>query len=837
MTTLAHRERLRRPTNGGIAARRAVIRWAGRLFRREWRQQVLVLILLAVAVAAAICSITIVHHTDPAASDPELGTANAVLRFGGSDPRKLGAGLAIAREAFGTIDAVAHRSVAVPGGIETVDYRAQDPDGAFGDVLLALRRGSYPTKPRQAAVTDGVADLLGLDLGSPLALDGRSRTVVGIVENPRKLSDEFALVAPSSAFVADYVSVLASTSDRSLESFFRRGDDSPPAFAGAQIAGNDHPDGPVLAMFSVTTVFLLLASLVAAAGFAVVAQRRLRHLGMLAAVGATEKQLRLVLLANGVIVGAIAALLGAAIGVAAWIVFAPTLESAIDHRVERLSLPWWLVATTMLLAVLGATAAAWWPGRTAARLPVVLALSGRPPKPRPARHSAIAATGLIAIGIGCLTLSDREEELLIVAGLAATIVGCLLLGPLAIRVFSRLARVAPIAPRLALRDLARYQARSGAALAAVTLALGIAATVVVIASAEEAKSAAEPPNLSDRQVRVYLGPPEARGLTPVDAPAQLERLGASVRQLAGELRNATVIPLRKAKQPGADSTVIGDTQVFLPLELTRQLASPSGRKQFQSQSELYVATRAVLGYLGIDPASVDAGTDFILDRSVQSEELAVPSMRGSEETAVTNVEKVRIGEHLFGSASAGAPANFITLAGLRRHGWEHIPAGWLVESSAPLTSEQIADARQVAADAGLAIEVQHTGTSNARAMAIATAAGGILALAILAMTVGLIRSESAGDLRTLTATGANSRIRRTLTATTAGALAFLGALLGVAGAYVVLLAMYHDDLGYLGHVPILYLALALIGVPLAATAAGWILAGREPRAVVRPVLE
>ena len=41
-------------------------------------------------------------------------------------------------------------------------------------------------------------------------------------------------------------------------------------------------------------------------------------------------------------------------------------------------------------------------------------------------------------------------------------------------------------------------------------------------------------------------------------------------------------------------------------------------------------------------------------------------------------------------------------------------------------------------------------------MAIATAAGALLALAILAMTVGLIRSESAGDLRTLTATGATA---------------------------------------------------------------------------------
>ena len=94
-------------------------------------------------------------------------------------------------------------------------------------------------------------------------------------------------------------------------------------------------------------------------------------------------------------------------------------------------------------------------------------------------------------------------------------------------------------------------------------------------------------------------------------------------------------------------------------------------------------------------------------------------------------------------------------------------------------------------------------------MAIATAAGALLALAILAMTVGLIRSESAGDLRTLTATGATARIRRTLTATTAGALALLGALLGVAGAYVVLAATYYDDLGYLSDVPVLYLALAV----------------------------
>ena len=183
------------------------------------------------------------------------------------------------------------------------------------------------------------------------------------------------------------------------------------------------------------------------------------------------------------------------------------------------------------------------------------------------------------------------------------------------------------------------------------------------------------------------------------------------------------------------------------------------------------------------------------------------------------------------------PASFITLDGLRRHGLTQIPSGWLVESSRPLTGEQVSDARAFAAAGGLTIEAQRETTSFTTLIAIATAAGAFLALAILAMTVGLIRSESAGDLRTLTATGATSGIRRMLTAATAGALAFLGALLGVAGAYLMLAAAYFDKLDHLGRIPVLYLALMVIGIPLAATAAGWLLAGREPPAIARAAIE
>jgi putative ABC transport system permease protein len=588
-------------------------------------------------------------------------------------------------------------------------------------------------------------------------------------------------------------------------------------------------------MFSVATVFLALASLVAAAGFTVVAQRRLRQLGMLAAVGATQKHIRLVQLTNGALVGTIAAVIGTIAGLALWVVFAPTLETAVDHRIPRLGLPWGLIAAAGLLAVVGASAAAWWPARAIARLPVVLTLSGRPPKPRPARHSAITAAALIAIGIGCLALSNREKEAFIIAGILATIFGTLLLGPLTIRTFSAVAGRVSIAPRLALRDLARYQARSGAALAAVTLSLGIAATVVVIASAEAAKRANEPSALSDRQIRVYLGPQEAQKFTPVEALSQVDRLAAGVRRVAGQLDRTTLVPLQQAVEAGVVPTVIGNTRFLPTLELTRRYDTDGGTS-YRSFSQLFVATPAVLRYLGINPATIDPDTNFLVDRSVANNELVIPSMTSRREIAVANVQRIEIGQHRFGADSGRNPASFITPNGLRRHGWRQIPGGWLVDSSRPLRTDEIANARDVAAGAGLSIEVQQQDNPPTEAMAIATAVGALLALAILAMTVGLIRSESAGDLRTLTATGATSRIRRTLTATTAGALALLGAALGVAGAYIVLAAMYHDDIGYLSDVPVLYLVVALVGVPLAAAAAGWLVAGREPRGIARPVI-
>jgi putative ABC transport system permease protein len=174
---------------------------------------------------------------------------------------------------------------------------------------------------------------------------------------------------------------------------------------------------------------------------------------------------------------------------------------------------------------------------------------------------------------------------------------------------------------------------------------------------------------------------------------------------------------------------------------------------------------------------------------------------------------------------------------MRSHGWVAVRAGWLIESDHPITSQQRAAAHDLAAQSGMALVTRNQNHDLFLTRLIATAVGMLLALSILAMTIGLIRGEAGRDLQTLTATGASSSARRTITAATAGALALLGALLGLVGAYVALIAGYSDDLSRLTHVPILNLLVVVLGLPVVASAVAWLVGGREPSAIARQALD
>jgi putative ABC transport system permease protein len=807
---------------GGVAARRAVTRWAFRLLRREWRQQLLVLALLAFTVAAAAFSEAAAYNV-ASLPGPQFGSANHLLQFAGSDPKALKADIAAARKAFGTIQVIGRRFVPIPGSAQTIEYRAENPHGPYSGPALALTQGRYPTGTGQVAVTSGIAQTLQLHIGSALSLDGHHRAVAGIVENPSDLNDQFALVPPASAGRPQTVTVLLDTSPARFASFRA-------SFRGPlvwQAQGPSTQAKTAAVALALVTVLLLLVSLVAAAGFAAIAARRQRQLGMLAAIGATRKQLRMVMVVGGAMVGAIAAAAGTVFGLALWLVAAPHLQTFAGHRIDPFAIPWNLVALSMVLAVATATGSAWWPARAVARLPVTLALSARPPRPRPAHRPALLAGLLIVIGLGCLALANQARPPLIIAGALAMALGILFISPLAIQALGAAARRAPVAVRLALRDLARHQARSAAALAAISLALGITAAIIISSAAD--KAAANAGNLPDTQIAVWIGQPEAAdSRVPIRTSAQLGVLAAAVHRIAGSLHLATVIgldmPVNPADKPQPGSQGSQAAQPVAELDAPQNPAA--GRGGTYSAIPLYVATPAVLRYLKISPATVNPAANIL---TVQRGQLAL----GTNTTfaTATHVQPIQAPGY------TSAPTSLMTLSGLHRQHWMQIQSGWLVESSQPLTAAQLAAAREVAATAGLTVEARNTQASLGTISAAATAAGALLALGVLAMTVGLIRTEAASDLRILTATGATSTTRRTLAATTAGALALSGALTGAVGAYLALAAGHRSDLGVLSHAPVLYLTVTILGIPAAAALSGWLLAGRQPPALARRVLE
>jgi putative ABC transport system permease protein len=834
-------------------------RWAWRLFRREWRRQALVLALLILAIAATTVGLGVASNASNLNADPTFGTANSIITLPGSDP-SLAADIAAIRHRFRTVEVIAHQPIAVPGSVSSFDLRAENPNGPFGHVTVRLDAGRHPTGPGQVAVTSEVARDFGLHVGSLWRDGGRTLRVVGLVENPLNLLDQFALVPPGQAKPPTSVSILLNAGQQSFESFrLPSGTGLTTARRGAS------PRALVEALVLVlSTLGLLFVGLMAVAGFTVMAGRRLRALGMLGSMGATDRHIRLVMLANGAAVGATAAIVGTLVGLAGWFAFVPTLRSISEHRVDPFALPWWAIAAAMVLTFVTAVAAAWWPARATARVSIVAALSGRPPRPQPAHRFAALGAVLLGGGIVLLAFADQRRPGFIIGGTAATAVGLLFLAPLAIRALALVGGRSRVSVRLALRDLARYQARSGAALGAVTLAVAIAATIAISASAAQTPSVAG--NLPADQLVLHLTPAvdDFQGVPSLSA-SQRQEVTGDIDRLAAAIHASWVLPLDEAYDPrsgtlspqpgptGQEGVQPGATGGGSGGYPTPELAKVTRMAQGEEVSfvaNLYAATPAVLDHYGIPAAEVDPASHIVSSRSdLAGLQIFYPGDRGGSPSGAApggsggppdggsgiTDPKIQIINQL--PIYTSDPGTLITSKAMQTLGLQPIPAAWLIQTRSPLTTAQMQTAQKAAASAGLYVETRNLQKSLAPLRDWSTAAGILLALGVLGMTVGLIRSETANDLRTLAATGASSTTRRTLTGATAGAIAFLGATLGTAGAYAALLAWHRSDLSPLGHVPVINLVLILAGLPVIATVAGWLLAGGEPPVIARRPLE
>jgi putative ABC transport system permease protein len=580
-------------------------------------------------------------------------------------------------------------------------------------------------------------------------------------------------------------------------------------------------------------VGMLLIALVAVGGFTVLAQRRLRSLGMLASMGATDRNVRLVVLANGAVVGVTGAILGAVLGLAGWLAYRPALEQNAHHLIGMFSLPWGVIGLALLLAVVAAVFAAWRPARAITKIPIVTALSGRPAPPKQVHRSAIPGLVLMVIAFILFGLSGAQKSLGYLAlGLIVLIVAVILLAPLCLALLARLGRRAPISVRLALRDLSRYRARSGSALAAISIGILIAVIISVASAARYANVLDYAgPNMASNQLIVYTPNGQGGGPNgPVNVtPGKVQSMSAKAHVIATDLGSRDVVELESTDA---------------------NIDHHGGGRQWSGP--LYVATPQLLHAFGITSSQYSPTADILTMRpglsGLSNMHLDYGNAKGSGpgQSADHSLANPVIQEVSALPSGTSAPNTVITEHAVRTLGLQTGPgtvAGWLIQTANPLTSAQIHNAQVAAEAAHMSVETRSSVPTSATIVNWATVFGIVLALAILAMSVGLIRSETASDLRTLAATGASGRTRRNITAATAGALGFTGAVLGTVGGYVGTAGWFRTNSlngglsAIFTTVPVTNLLIILIGMPLVAAIGGWIFAGRQPRDLAHQPLE
>jgi putative ABC transport system permease protein len=852
MTAYARDDRpVREPEDPRRAAmaRRTLTRWAVRLALREWKQRILIVLLIAVASAATLLGIAVASATPGTPNAGTFGTASTLIGLPGNTPNLPGV-IAKIEKAYGAASVVYDEPITT-GQAGGADLRAQDPSAPYTQVLLALDSGHYPSGPGQAAVTSGLAQLYGLHVGSTWhvpagsgAEAGRAFTVTGIAENPSNLLDEFALVAPGQLTSPNQVRIFLGESLSSAAAS-AAGDVIPKSGTVSTPTPEDSILSPATIVLIISVLGLVFIGLVATAAFTVMAQRRQRALGLLSSLGATEADVRFVLIADGLLGGVAGAIIGAAVALGGWLWYYPHLETATAHRTDPFNLPWAAVIIGLLLAVATSVIAAVWPGRAVSKIPVVAALSGRIDPPQLVNRSLRPGLIFLAAGLFILFFSGGASGggsagYLVIAGMLSCEIACALLAPFIVDKLSRLAWRAPLASRLALRDLARYRSRSGAALAAVSFAVFIATIAIVIASIryDDALDYIGP-NMAANQLILYNPGNDPTQYQPgqFTPAAKLAATRQQANALAAQLHAPAPLELdlavsvNVAQQGQPTQNVFG---TILSLHGSGQGGLP------------WVATPALLKAFGISQSEINPAADVLTVRALLPSTGNLALVSGSYLSQPPNtpcpegmcIQNPVIQEVSKLPAGTAVPNTVITEGAVKALHETIVPIGWLVQAPTALTAVQVNAARQAAVGLGTTIETKSGQLSLGEISNGATVGGLLLALGVLAMTVGLIRSETVSDLRTLTAAGAGARTRRALTGVTACVIAFLGAALGAVGGCLAVLVWAHADLTTtFGNVPWSDIGLLVIGMPLIGGAAAWLLSGRQPSAVSRQPLE
>lgn len=794
-----------------MAWRTPIYRWNWRMMRRERRQWLLISALLTTTVAVGVGIVTAGFNLAPSPRALQ-GDASHVLFV--EPVEEAGAVLAAANASFEIAELVTSTSVTPAGSAASVEMRSFDPRGTTTSALVTLVDGRYPRGLDEVAGTIRQIERLGVSLGDTITLSGVRYELVGVVENPERLSEQFFLTVPG-RLDAERARIFVSATDEQVQSFEEQ---VPSVFFDS--TGTDDRITAAVVLAVIVAGVLVEVTLLAVAVLTVVAQRRVRQLGLLAAMGASRRQVRSVVVAGGTVVGGLSAIAGALIGVVSSIVIIPRLESLADRRITTVIFPWVIVVAVALLAAAGTVVAARWPARRVTQLSVSGSLRSR--RPAAARVVRMTGVGITLAGLGtgivlAYSLNDPEGGpfpiALYVAAVVVIPVGVVLLSPALVRIWARTAPRLGLVGKVAARDIGRYQTRSAATVAALVVILAVPVAYAAGSRVVE-RSDANVPTMAENQVVIStdstaLVHSEGSGADLTDFEAQVADLAADI--------DADAVGLRLPIMTFGD-----DNEYREPISLG--ILAWEGETGISTESVPFsVATPEILAALGISESAFD-GVDIVTNRT--GEFVLVNVGRDGLSTVTLTSRVVDLPRYRL------TPGALLSPGFVSRSGWEVVTSGWLLQSREPIVDEDLAVLTARAAASGLRVFGPEPASDASVARTWFLVVGALVGLGVIAIVGALHRSETAQTAIAYESIGAGSSFRRLVHATTMAMLALLAATLAVVAGVLPQLGFARDILGtdrLWEVVPFGFVIALLITVPLAAFGLAWATAAPDRR--------
>ncbi len=765
-----------------FAATRAVIRVGWRNVRRnKWRSALIVLLVL-LPVAAMAGAMTAVATTTPSADRQatyQMGAADMIVWP--SSPDATTDRLRAALPAGSRIEQVVQRDgrLQLPGQQMRVVVRALDLNG-LARGMMTLVDGRLPSNTSEVAVTRALADVAHLSMGDSIVVDSDApATIVGYVEDPTDLRSRTVLEAPATAAATSSGGpsswLVALPADAALDqSIFHS-----TTCAGTPLSENEvfhstfradfcvGPSQATLGFLVLGALVLVESALVAAAAFAVGIRRRQRELGVLAAIGAKPRQLAATVVAEAVLLGLLGSVLGVVVGVVAMAGLSPWLDELTNKRNGPLVLDPGGFLAAGLIGVGAVLLAGLVPAWSAARQPVLTALSGRRPAPSPAHRLLLLGAVLVILAITMTSIgaaisvrgsdSPGMVALLLVGGAIVGVFGFGATTPWLVERFEWLGRRLPVSMRLAMRDAARSRSRQAPVVTAALATLAATVAFAAYSTSSDAANAAhwQPWLLPDQLKVTGEGAPSA-------GPQAALALGAAAGSIVSE-----AWPMDRS-------------QAIEQLELPG-LADDSPDQYLT----LGFTDRAGLDALGAASAAddFDRGNVIVLlehPANVQTASLQVDD--AATGTAVRTIE-LRATAVVVG-VGLTVPRAVVSAATAARLGLGPSPnvlPTYLIRLPRTVTQADVDVAAKAAAGYDNTWADGPFGPPGSfdafRWVLIGISL--LVALSVTAVAVALGEAESRQEQRTLLAVGADPRIRRRITAARAALLALLAGLLAI----------------------------------------------------------